>query len=392
MFESVVLVIEEEAVKRKSLVDSYRILGTLEVLEATSVDQALSCLRRHKVIDIVLCDAGLAVANDFRFLECVSGSSIVLHGGCAVERQKAQDFIGKLKHMGLADNLTLLNDSEDLLLGIKLISKKNAQGRNVVALPHESIEKEELFKAIELCQFRAFFQPKYHLVTGVCCGMEVFARWKHPERGILAPSEFLPALVQHSLLEDVFKKLLEQSVGLLRVLRKRNIFLQIAFNLHESQLKRIGFCDYIEDSLDRYKLCGSRVMFELPEASVVTCTPSTIDQLKRLRAMRCGLAVDDFGGFSSTRYMLDKIPFSQLKMNSEIVGGCAEEFGSAQIQNTLSLCRTKNVRVVAQRISNSDLQGSLINLGFEIGQGFHYAKPMDAVSMLSWISQKKPTY
>lgn len=392
MFKSVVLVIEEEAVKRKSLVDSYRTLGAVEVLEATSVDQALSCLRRHKGIDIVLCDTGLAVANDFRLLECASESSIVLHGGCAAERQKAQDFIGKLKHVELADSLTLLNDSDDLLLSIELISKKNAQEKNVIALTHESIEEEEIFKALELGQFRAFFQPKYHLATGVCCGVEVFARWKHPERGILAPSEFLPALVRHSMLEDVFKKLLEQSVGLLSVLRKKNIFLQVAFNLHESQLKKIGFCDYIEDSLDRYKICGSRVMFELPEESMITCPPSTIDQLKRLRAMKCGLAVDDFGGYSSSRYMLDKIPFSQLKMNSEVVEGCAKEFRHSLISNTLSLCREKNVRVVAQRISNPDLQESLINLGFEVGQGFHYAKPMDALSMLNWISKKRPVY
>ena len=384
-----VLVLEKQLLQRNKLVEALRVLGVTDILEAANGEQALVLMQCLGGVDIAFCDVAVAGMENLQFLSLANQHglvrAVVLYGDLQVELLKAVAHVSEIDGIELLDGLSKPLPASALPGVLERYARHRTPARISLASLVELPSENELRRALLLRQFRAFFQPKYHLVSGVCCGVEVLARWQHPERGVLAPDAFLPGLVMYGLLDDMFKQLLEQGLGLLRVLRQQNQFLQVAFNLQTSQLLSSGLIDHIQSSLSQHRLCGSRLMFELSEHSLLKASTGTLERLKQLRTMGCGLAVDEFGtGFSSMR-VLCHLPFNQLKLNAEFAQGLGESRSQAIIQSTLALGRSLNMRVVVERIASQASQAALVDMGCEIGQGFHYAKPMNAVALLSWI-------
>ncbi|PQZ91456.1 MULTISPECIES: EAL domain-containing protein [Pseudomonas] len=247
--------------------------------------------------------------------------------------------------------------------------------------PLKSLPSElQIQRGLALGEFRAWFQPKFRLRTGQLAGVEALVRWEHPGRGVLPPADFLAAVLAYDLIDEMFKQLLEQGLNLLGVLRRQRVQVEMAFNLHASQLLGTGLVTHVQGALERHDLAGSTLLFEFAEHGLLDTALPVQENLQRLRRLGCGLAIDDFGvGFSSLQ-LLCELPFSQLKINGEFV-----HHSPAMISSTLALATSLDMSVVVEGIGNPLIHDRVLALGCELGQGFYLARPMPAHRLLPWL-------
>lgn len=238
----------------------------------------------------------------------------------------------------------------------------------------------EIQRGLALGEFRAWFQPKFDLRTGQLAGVEALVRWEHPARGVLLPEDFLAAVLAYDLIDDMFKQLLEQGLSLMGVLRRQALPLELAFNLHASQLLDGGLVAHIQWALGQHGFPGSSLMFEFAENGLLNASPVVQENLLRLRMLGCGLSIDDFGnGFSSLK-LLCQLPFNQLKLDGEFVGHCP-----SLVSSTLALANFLGMSLVIEGVGSPRILDGALALGCELGQGYFLARPMAGYRLLPWL-------
>lgn len=238
----------------------------------------------------------------------------------------------------------------------------------------------EIQRGLALGEFRAWFQPKFVIRTGQLAGAEALVRWEHPARGVLLPEDFLAAVLAYDLIDDMFKQLLEQGLSLLGILRRQQLQMELAFNLHASQLLGGSLVAHIQWALGRHGFCGSVLRFEFAENGLLNSAPAVQENLLRLRVLGCGLSIDDFAnGFSSLK-LLCQLPFNQLKLDGGFV-----RHNPTMIKSTRALANVLGMSLVIEGISTAHIRDGVLALGCELGQGFYLARPMAGHHVLPWL-------
>lgn len=238
----------------------------------------------------------------------------------------------------------------------------------------------EIQLGLALGEFRAWFQPKFDLCTGQLAGVEALVRWEHPARGLLLPEDFLAAVLAYDLIDDMFKQLLEQGLGLLGVLRRQGIELELAFNLHASQLLCGALVAHIQRALGQHGFSGASLMFEVAENGLLNASTAVQENLLRLRMLGCGLSIDDFGnGFTSLK-LLCQLPFNQLKLDGEFV-----RHTPSMISSTQALAKYLGMSLVIEGVGSPFIRDGVLALGCELGQGYYLARPMAGYRLLPWL-------
>lgn len=383
-----ILVLEPQAFQRVALVRMLRQLGGCEVLQAASAQEAITLLYQVEVTDIVLCDIGF-----LDFLCCVSElgllHAVMLSG---VVRPELQRTIGRmatlsgLKLLGVSGSHLQLHGLQKMLRRYGHVPAPE-QAKALPGLPRE----EDVRRGLAQGEFRGWYQPQLAMSSGHVRGVEVLARWECPHRGLVLPQDFLGALLAYDLIDEMFKALLEQGLSLLWVLRDQGVCMELAFNLHASQLANHQLAEHIRDALQRYDLPGSVLMFELAENGLLELSPNTLKNLLRLRLLGCGLSLDDFAlGFSSMK-ILSQLPFNRAKLDGSALNR-DDPSCRALLAGTLALTRALGMSLVIKGISDASKRDLLNDVGGEIGQGFFLARPMTSSRLLQWIKHRSMGY
>ncbi|NWD40708.1 EAL domain-containing protein [Pseudomonas yamanorum] len=364
-------------------------LGVRAVFHAAECDKALDLITRAEGVDIVICDLSHEKRGYFDFLLAAGRAHLVnaLVLGSTLEPQflRAVECINQfslLRLIGVMGPDAPLHDLSSILRDyIKHKTFAPLLAPDALKLPTES----EVRKGLEAREFKAWFQPKFDLRTGALCGVEALARWEHPTRGLLLPGEFLPAVLAYDLIDEMFKQVFAQGLDLLVALRGRNITLQVAFNLHASQLARFDLALHIENALIEHDLPGCALMFELAENGLLDMSVATQKSLLCLRLLGCGLSIDDFGtGFSSLT-LLCQLPFQELKLDSSVVQDLSDLHSRAMMLSTIALARALDINLVIEGVSSQEIRDQAFAMGGTFAQGFHLAKPMSARRLKEWL-------
>jgi EAL domain-containing protein (putative c-di-GMP-specific phosphodiesterase class I) len=223
-------------------------------------------------------------------------------------------------------------------------------------------------------QFEPFFQPKIELATGQVKGLEVFARWRHPEHGILGPGAFLDW------------SMIELSVERCRWFHDQGTPISISINLAPETLAHPAFLRQITACLGRHAVLPDYITFEMPESSVLNEDPNFIERLVRLRMMGFGLAIDDYGTGRSNLQLLARIPFSELKIDRSFVDGASKRrpLGTV-LRSCLGLAHSLDRMSVAVGVETRQDWDFLQGLGCTYAQGYHIANPMEATAFPGWL-------
>ncbi|WP_242155972.1 EAL domain-containing response regulator [Pseudomonas sp. ArH3a] len=363
-----------------------------DVIQAGDTEQAMVLMQEAGGVDIVLCDLADRGYDCLEFLRIAGRvglvQAVVLCGELGPELRRALVPMSTLSGLQL---LGVLRSPLQLWALRKMLLRYAYRRSPVVCAPLQKNlpTEEEIRRGLALGEFRAWFQPKFWMRTGALAGVEALVRWEHPARGVLLPADFLAAVLAYDLIDQMFLQLLEQGLSLLGVLRRQQVQLELAFNLHASQLFGNELVGRIKEAIDRYGFPGSTLLFELSENGLLDSSPRIQENLLRLRMLGCSLSVDDFGqGFSSLK-LLCRLPFNQLKLDGEVVRHVDDPASQAMIASTLALATSVGMSLVIEGVSSQKIRNGVVAMGCELGQGFYLARPMAGYRLLPWLDEHR---
>ncbi|HML16699.1 MAG TPA: EAL domain-containing protein [Bryobacteraceae bacterium] len=243
---------------------------------------------------------------------------------------------------------------------------------------------QDLRRAIELNQLAVFYQPKVHLKTRAIIGFEALMRWRHPERGLMAPAEFIPLAEETGLIVPLGEWILTEACRQLKIWQTKFPFdppLSMNVNLSVKQLSDPNLVDRVCALLEETGIAPETLKLELTESSLITDLESARDVLSSLQLLRIGLKLDDFGtGYSSLSY-LRALHFDSLKIDrSFVMRLCEDPETRAIVETIMNLARALDMGVVAEGIEEAEQLEALVGLGCEVGQGFLFSKPVEAAA------------
>jgi diguanylate cyclase (GGDEF)-like protein/PAS domain S-box-containing protein len=257
---------------------------------------------------------------------------------------------------------------------------------------HRTIEVD-LHHALENGEFFLLYQPTVDLSTGTFIGVEALLRWRHPQRGIVQPNDFIPALESSGLIIPVGEWVLHEACRQGAEWHRQGHPIAMSVNISGVQLERDRIIDDVHDALSASGFDPGKLILELTETTLMHDVEATVIRLKLLKTLGVSLAIDDFGtGYSSLAY-LRQFPIDVLKIDQSFVSGVAKTKESAAIVHTLvQLGKVLDLETVAEGIESNDQRVLLQAEDVNIGQGYLFARPLevDAVDQLLKAASSKP--
>jgi diguanylate cyclase (GGDEF)-like protein/PAS domain S-box-containing protein len=240
----------------------------------------------------------------------------------------------------------------------------------------------EMRHALERGEFLLHYQPIINLETNNLMGFEALVRWKHPERGMVPPMEFIPAAEETGLILSLGKWILNESCRQMRQWQIGNPAaesLTVSVNLSSKQFQQPDLAEQVAAALDAAGLNPCCLKLEITESHIMENTESAIAMMNRLRNLGTEISLDDFGtGYSSLSY-LHRFPVDYLKIDRSFVNRMAENKENAEIVNTIiKLAQNLKMKVIAEGIETAEQLAQLQQLNCEYGQGYFFSKPLEA--------------
>jgi diguanylate cyclase (GGDEF)-like protein/PAS domain S-box-containing protein len=238
-------------------------------------------------------------------------------------------------------------------------------------------------------EFVLFYQPQVNLKSGEVVGAEALIRWQHPERGLVAPNDFLPLIEHHPLSVDLGEWVLNSALAQMTEWRRQGVLIPVSVNINSLHLRQLDFVERLEAILSLYpSIPNGQIELEIVETSSLEnleIVSETIDACRQLGVI-CSL--DDFGtGYSSLSY-LRRLPVEKLKIDMSFVRDMLVDPNDfAIVQGILGLAKSFGLAVIAEGVETPEHSEQLVKLGCDFGQGYGIARPMPAAAMPDWIRQ-----
>jgi diguanylate cyclase (GGDEF)-like protein len=240
----------------------------------------------------------------------------------------------------------------------------------------------QLREAIERDELVLHYQPKVALGNGGIVGAEALVRWNHPERGLIGPVQFVPLAEHTGLIGPLTTWVMRQALHDARSWWDRGHRLSVAVNLSVANLVDSELPGLVAGLLAETRLPPAALEFEITESVLMTEPERALRTLTLLRGMGTKLAVDDYGtGHSSLAY-LHRLPLNTLKIDRSFISSMAGE-GGVIVRSTVELAHSLGLDVVAEGIEDQRTAVALRVLGCDLGQGYHYARPVPIDQLLS---------
>jgi EAL domain-containing protein (putative c-di-GMP-specific phosphodiesterase class I) len=216
------------------------------------------------------------------------------------------------------------------------------------------------------------------LGTGEICGFEALARWRHPERGVVAASEFVWLAEETGLIRPIGRRVIEEAFEQARLWQEQypdRTFL-MAVNLSVSQFAHQS--ELIPELLEEAGLDPQSLQLEVTERAVMDDFEFSLGKLERLKELGVSFAIDDYGMGYSCLYYLKHLPVSSLKIDRSFVAGLGieDEGDEAIVSATISLGHALGLQVIAEGVETEEQLARLRELGCDSAQGYYFAKPL----------------
>jgi diguanylate cyclase (GGDEF)-like protein len=240
--------------------------------------------------------------------------------------------------------------------------------------------ENDLRRAIEEDEFVVHYQPMVRLAGGAVCAVEALVRWAHPERGLLNPGEFVPAAEDSGLVVPMGELVLEEACRRAKGWQEAHPQmppLVVSVNLSARQLSRPNLAGTVFRVLDETGLDARCLALDVTETAYVRALEGNTGALARLREMGVGVSIDDFGiGYSSLAY-LKRLPADAVKIDRSFVRGLGEDIeDTAIVRTVIELAHTFGMEAVAEGVETGGQAELLREMGCDMAQGYHFARPM----------------
>ncbi len=367
-------------------------LGISSVLNAMSGSEALKILEDNgDTIDVVICDLNMPKMDGVEFIRHLARlnyqGSLILTSGEDLRILKTVEKLAiehELHVLGVLEKPTSPAKLSELLDSVDQIRQ---EGTMLMAEPFNLVELEE---AINTGQLDTWFQPKVDIGTGRVVGLEALVRWNHPLKGLIKPNAFVAMAEEHGLIgamtDVVCNKALEYAVKL----REMEHDLDISINISVDSLTDLDWPDHISNLLERSGLEASSITLEITESRLMENLSVALDILSRLSLKRFNLSIDDFGTGYSSMEQLQRIPFSEFKIDRAFVHGAASETSArAILESSVLLAKKLDMKVVAEGVEDQQDWDLVAEVGCDQVQGYFVTCPLPFENLVKWLDHRE---
>ncbi len=238
--------------------------------------------------------------------------------------------------------------------------------------------ERELHTALAENQFELYYQPQVDHSYQVI-GAEVLIRWKHPQRGLVSPAEFIPLAEENGLILPIGQWVLETAYAQLKTWRQDTLSrdLALSVNVSAKQFRQADFAAQVQAGIQRYGINPLLLKLELTESMLLADINGTIATMKALKEIGVQFSLDDFGtGYSSLQY-LKRLPLDQLKIDQAFVRDIVTDSNDRAIVRTIiAMAQSLNFSVIAEGVETEEQRELLLNRGCPYYQGYLFRKPL----------------
>ena len=259
---------------------------------------------------------------------------------------------------------------------------------------HERLSLEnDLRRALAAEEFELYYQPEISAQTGRIAAAEALLRWRHPTKGLLAPSSFIPLAEETGLMIPLGEWVLRQACRQVRVWQlELGCSFPVAVNLSATQFRHQNILQMIHSALSDAGLDARALEIELTESALMTNPEESAGVLKQLRKMGVSVAIDDFGtGYSSLSY-LRRFPIDKLKIDRSFIRDLTiSRTDESIVRAIVSLARSVGLKVVAEGIESAEQLEFVTRLECDQWQGYHCCAPQPAERFEAMLEDRNGT-
>ncbi len=253
--------------------------------------------------------------------------------------------------------------------------------------------ENDLRRALAAEEFELHYQPQLSSRTGKILAIEALLRWRHPRKGLIAPSSFIPLAEETGLIVALDEWVLHETCRQMRAWQvETGLHARVAVNLSAAQFRHHNILHVIQAALDEANVDAAALEIELTESTLMTDLEESVSALRQLRAMGVSIAIDDFGtGYSSLSY-LRKLPIDKLKIDRsfvrDITGSRTDEL---IVRAIISLAHSVGLQVVAEGVETAEQLEFLRSLECDQWQGYYCCQPQPASSIEEMLTDRNTT-
>lgn len=361
---------------------------------ANDAQHALDILEDAPRFDIVFCDVSSEI-DGAEFLYHAAAhkpSAFVLLSAGGPDRVQSASILVQRHGARLLGVLELPLRAEQLQALLKRYRESSAPREDSFSAPRSrDWTTQQLLRGLERSEFIPYFQPKVDLQSGRRNCVEILARWRHPEFGILQPDEFIGPMEREGLIDRLTASLLVQSLDLAGTYERRGWQFGMAINVSPLTLEDSGVPRRMYSMVKQHGIPTERITIEVTETATANDMSTVMESLARMRMLGFEISVDDFGTGYSSLEMLNQVPFTELKIDRSFVAGltAGDDKAGAIVTTIMQLAKRLGLRTVAEGIETRSQLAVIRRLGCTTGQGYLLGKPMPPAGFVADCLQEQ---
>jgi diguanylate cyclase (GGDEF)-like protein len=308
----------------------------------------------------------------------LDGMSFDLEGsvGIALSPDHAPDFELLLQRADVAMYVAKENRS-----GVEIYSPANDRNS-----PARLGLLGDLRRAIDRRELELHYQPKVQLSDRTLVGMEGLLRWRHPQRGLIGPEEFLPMAEQTYLMKSITHYVVEEALAQAAAWWRDGLTVQVAVNVSGRDLLDTSLAETITAGLVERGLPAAALLLEITERILMNESAYASETVRALAQLGIPLSLDDFGTGYSSLVRLKRLPVEEVKIDSSFVGRLSTSADDVVIvRSIVDLVRTLGLKSVAEGVEDAVTADLLREMGCDAAQGWHFGHPMAAAAATEWL-------
>jgi EAL domain-containing protein (putative c-di-GMP-specific phosphodiesterase class I) len=365
-------------------------IGVNTIHTSDNAHDALKLIaNQNKHIDIIISDLNMPEMDGIQLLRHLGGLGV--SKGIILVSGEDPRLLQSVKTLGETFDLMVLgtlgkpvSKSE---LG-SLIESYEPSDDTPPTGPAAMVFADELRSAITQKELTVHYQPQISLVDGRVVAVEALARWRHPQKGMISPSIFIGIAEKYGMIDDLTTHIFNESITQAAQWRAQGFEIDLSVNFSAQALTQLDMPEVLYEPVQRSGMRPQNLTIESTESTLADDLSIALDILTRMRLKGFGLSIDDFGtGFSSLD-QLQKIPFTELKVDRSFVHNAhANKACQAILESSIALTKRLGIASVAEGVEDeSDLE--LVKAhGCDIVQGYYFARPMPAEEFIPWARE-----
>ncbi len=371
-------------------------LGVIDIFLAGDGSEALEIVKNEKYeMDLIFCDLNMPNMDGVTFLRLISetrfSGAIVLNSG---EEQGLLNTVSELAeahHLNLLGSLKkpIMPEQVDSLLSKLINQNRFKKDENIIhGIEQQNFSVAELADGIKDNQIVVYYQPKIEIISKKVVGFEALARWINKKRGMISPNSFIPIAESENLIGPLTDNVFAQAINQTQKWCQQRPEMKIAVNFSMQTLGRLELPDLLYKSISDVGINSNSILIEVTESGLMGNLTVNMEVLARLKLLGFTLSIDDFGTGYSSLNQLQRLPFSELKLDrSYVTAAHKDKKARAILESSVQLAKKLNLSIVAEGVETQEDWDLVKGLGCHIVQGYFIAKPMAAGEATHWLEE-----